>query len=57
MANFFKSRKVVLFLITMVVCGFLLFFGKEVNPLITLYAVYAAGNVGTHFTNNIEKGK
>lgn len=49
-----KSRKVILFLITLAVVSVLLVFGKDVGAIVTLYGVYAAGNVGTHYTNKIE---
>lgn len=46
----FKSRKVILFLITLAVTVALSFFNKDTTSIITLFGVYCCGNVGAKFS-------
>ena len=45
-----KNRKLLLFLISLVVVAVLSFFGKETAAIITLYGVYCTGNVASKFS-------
>ena len=45
-----KNRKLLLFLISLVVVAVLSFFGKETAAVITLYGVYCTGNVASKFS-------
>ena len=45
-----KNRKLLLFLISLVVVAVLSFFGKETAGIITLYGVDCTGNVASKFS-------
>lgn len=53
----FKSRKVVLFLVTLAVTVLLSFFNKDTASIITLFGVYCCGNVGAKFSNSMTRGE
>lgn len=52
-----KSRKVLLFLITLAVTVLLSFFDKDTASIITLFGVYCCGNVGAKFSTNMKRGE
>jgi nitrate/nitrite transporter NarK len=53
----FKSRKVILFLITLIVVVLLSFFDKDTASIITLFGVYCCGNVGAKFSNSMNRSE
>lgn len=44
-----KSRKIVLFIISLIAIGICTFFGKDASMIVALYGVYCCGNVGSKF--------
>lgn len=51
------GRKVWLFLLTLVVVGVLSFFNKDTASIVALFGTYCAGNVGSHFSNSINRSE
>lgn len=47
-----KSRKVVLFLISMILVATLAYFNKDYAGIVTLYGLYCTGNVAQKFKTN-----
>lgn len=50
-----KSRKVILFFITMTAVVVLSIMNKDTAAIVALYGTYCAGNVGAKFSNNINR--
>ena len=50
-----KSRKVVLFIITMAAVVTLSILGKDTAAIVALYGTYCAGNVGAKFSSQINR--
>lgn len=53
----FKSRKVILFLITLAVTVVLSILDKDTASIITLFGVYCCGNVGAKFSNTTNRSE
>lgn len=51
----FKSRKLVLFLITLAAVITLSFFSKDTAAVVTLYGAYCCGNVGAKFSSTMQR--
>lgn len=52
-----KSRKVILFIVTLVATIALSIFNKDTAAIIALYGTYCAGNVGAKFSGNIYRSE
>ncbi len=52
-----KSRKVILFIITMVATIALSIFDKDTTAIIALYGTYCAGNVGAKFSGKLYRNE
>ena len=50
-----KSRKVILFLITMIAVVILSIFNKDTAAIVALYGTYCAGNVGAKFSGKLDR--
>lgn len=50
-----KNRKFILFLVSLAAVVALSIFGKDTAAVVTLYGVYACGNVGAKFSTNIQR--
>ena len=50
-----KSRKVILFFITMAAVVALSILNKDTAAIVALYGTYCAGNVGAKFSGNIKR--
>lgn len=50
-----KSRKVVLFIITMAVVIALSILQKDTAAIVALYGTYCAGNVGAKFSSTVNR--
>lgn len=48
-----KSRKVLLFILTLVVLVVMAILGKDTASIVALYGTYCAGNVGAKFGSNV----
>ena len=54
-----NGRKFVLFILTLIVLGVLIYFGKidGLGYIVGLYCIYTTGNVGTKIANRNSEGK
>lgn len=50
-----RSRKVVLFLITLAAVIALALISKDTAAIVALYGTYCAGNVGAKFSSNVNR--
>lgn len=50
-----KSRKVILFIITLIAVIVLAILAKDTAAIVALYGTYCAGNVGAKFSGNIHR--
>lgn len=50
-----KNRKFILFLVALVAIIVLSILNKDTAAVVTLYGVYACGNVGAKFSTNIQR--
>lgn len=50
-----KSRKVILFIVTLVTIIVLSILGKDTASIVALYGTYCAGNVGAKFGTHINR--
>lgn len=52
-----KNRKFILFLVALVAIVALSIFGKDTAAVVTLYGVYACGNVGAKVSANLKRNE
>lgn len=50
-----KNRKFILFLVTLAAVVTLSIFDKDTAAIVTLYGVYACGNIGAKVTTNLNR--
>ena len=50
-----KNRKFILFLVSLAAVVVLSILNKDTATVVTLYGVYACGNVGAKFSTNIQR--
>lgn len=51
------GRKAILFLVVLVVLVVLSILNKDTAAIVALYGTYCAGNVGTHFSSNLNRSE
>lgn len=51
----FKSRKVILFLITMMVVVAMTILDKDTAAIVALYGTYCAGNIGSKISGKLDR--
>lgn len=49
------GRKVILFLVVLIVLVVLSIMQKDTASIVALYGTYCAGNVGTHFSSSLNR--
>jgi hypothetical protein len=52
-----KSRKVILFIITLIAVIVLAILAKDTAAIVALYGTYCAGNVGAKFSGNLYRNE
>lgn len=48
-----RNRKLILFLLSLLVIFILSYFGRETTSVVALYSAYCVGNAASKFANNI----